>query len=210
VSGFVVYGLVQYLFFPRANALLVWMLLGAVATLDSGPRCRRSERIGLALVAIALVLLPLRALLWEKPPSRGDRSFGFHAVEAGHGASYQWTAAEHAMRRLSWEDEVLVLKIANGHPRASVEPISVEILVDGAIVEQAVLGEGWHQIRIELGPPTKETILLGFEVDQTFRPFSEYREDDDLPDSRDLRRLGIAVRDIGWQPAPKIERLPAR
>jgi O-antigen ligase len=89
VSGFAVYGLVQYLFFPRANALLIWMLLGAVATLDAGSRRRRSERIGLALVAIALVLLPLRALFWEKPPSRGDRSFGFHAAEVGDGASYQ-------------------------------------------------------------------------------------------------------------------------
>jgi hypothetical protein len=104
----------------------------------------------------------------------------------------------------------VILKVANGHPKASVEPVSVEILVDGAIVEQAVLGEGWRQLRIYLGPPTKETILLGFEVDHTFRPFSEYREDDDIPDSRDLRRLGIAVRDIGWQPAPKIEMLPAQ
>jgi O-antigen ligase len=157
--GFAVYGLVQYLFFPRSNALLVWMLIGAVATLDIGPRRRRSEKLGRALIVVALVLLPLRALLWEPAPARGDRSFGFHAPEIGGGLTYQWTAAKHAVRRIAWQDEVLRLKVANGHPRASARPVALEVLIDGAIVEHAVLGEGWQELHINLGPPKKPSSL---------------------------------------------------
>jgi hypothetical protein len=209
-TGFAIYGLVQYLFFPRAIAFLLWMLVGAVAALGAGFPQVRGTRLGWILIITALVLLPFRAFGWDGPPSRGSRSVGFHAPEPGNGAPYQWTATRHALRQITWEDEVLVLKVANGNPRASAEPVAVEILVDGAIVKQVQLGEGWHQLRIDLGPPTKETVVLGLKVDRTFRPYSEYLEHEELERSRDLRRLGIAVRDIGWEPSPVVKMIGSR
>jgi O-antigen ligase len=207
-AGFAVYGLVQYMFFPRANGFLIWILLGCAATLDDGAPWPRLRRAAQTVVAIALLLLPLRALFWEPAPRRGDRSFGFHAAEkSGQDASFQWTAARRAVRRIEWEDEVLRLSLANGHPKASARPVLVEVMVDGAIVGQVVAGEGWQDFSAYLGTPKKETILLEVLVDRTFRPFSEYRRDPDLADSRDLRRLGIAVGEISWAKAPRTRRL---
>lgn len=208
-GGFAAYGMVQYLFFPRANALLVWVLLGVAATVEPERRRPRAEKIGQVLIAAALVLLPLRAILWDAAPARGDRSFGLHAPEPGEGGSFWWTSGKKAAIRVPWVDEVMVLKVANGHPRASARSVAVEVLIDGAVVKQELLGEGWRTIRIYLGPPRKETIVLGVEVDRTFRPFSDYRSSDDLEDSRDLRRLGVAFRSPQWEAAPRIRYLRA-
>ena len=208
-AGFAMYGVVQYLFFPRANAFLVWLLLGSVATLDPGVTGRKAVRIGQALIAAALILLPLRALAWEPAPARSEQSFGFHPPEHGaQKATHQWTSARRAVRRLAWEDQVLQLAVANGHPKASVEPVLVEVLVDGAVVKQCVAGEGWQKLGIYLGPPTKDAVLLEIAVSRTFRPFSDYRRFPDLPASRDIRRLGIAVGEISWTSAPQTIEIP--
>jgi hypothetical protein len=87
--------------------------------------------------------------------------------------------------------------------------VALEVLVDGAIVEHAVLGEGWQELHINLGPPKKETVVLGLSVDRTFRPFSDYRKYPELPVSRDLRCLGIAVAEIGWEEAPEMRLIPS-
>jgi O-antigen ligase len=207
-AGFVVYGLVQYMFFPRANGYLVWLLLGIAAALDAGTIRWRLEKAPRVIALVALVLLPFRALTGEPAPGRGDRSFGFHAPERGQqGEVYEWTAAERAVRRVSWEGEVLHLELANGHPKASARPVLVEVIVDGAIVEQVVVGAGWRDASAYLGPPTKEFIILELAVDHTFRPFSDYRRDPDLEDSRDLRRLGVVLGEISWEKAPKRNQL---
>jgi len=201
--GFAVYGLVQYMFFPRANGYLVWLLLGVAGAIDAGSIRRKLEKAPRVIAIVALVLLPLRAVIWEPAPGRGDRSFGFHAPELGEkGKTHQWTACDRARRRIPWENEVLRLELANGHPKASVRPLLVEIIVDGAIVDQVVAGEGWRDSTAYLGPPSKEFIVLELAVDHTFRPFSDYRHYPDLEDSRDLRRLGVVLGDISWEKAP--------
>jgi hypothetical protein len=203
-AGFAVYGLVQYMFFPRANGYLVWLLLGVVAALDDGTFRCRLEKAPRVIAMMALVLLPVRALMWEPAPGRGDRSFGLHPPEPGHeGAVHRWTATDRASLRIAWEDEVLRLKLANGHPKASARPLLVEVIVDGAVVDQVVAGEGWRDARAYLGPPTKEFIVLELVVDRTFRPFSDYRQYPDLEDSRDLRRLGVVLGEISWEKEPE-------
>jgi O-antigen ligase len=198
-AGFALYGLVQYLFFPRAVGLLVWVLLGAVAVLDSGGRKQWTDRIALALMVVGLAMIPIRAVAHEPPAARGSRSYGFHAPEKRKKqGSHQWTAG-HAARRLEWEGETLLLEIANGHPRAGERPVSVEVMIDGVVVSQLEARGGWEEHRIDVGPPTKDSLVLELRVRPTFRPFSDYRRYPDLPDSRDIRRLGIAVGKVGWE-----------
>jgi O-antigen ligase len=197
--GFALYGLVQYLFFPRAVGLLLWALLGSVAILDSSDKRRSTDRIAVGLMAVALVMIPIRVLAYDPPPDRGSRSYGFHAPEEREQQpTYQWTTG-HAARRLEWEGETLLLEIANGHPRAGERPVSVEVLIDSVLVSQIEARGGWEEHRIEVGPPTKNSLVLELRVRPTFRPFSDYRRYPDLPDSRDIRRLGIAVGNIGWE-----------
>jgi hypothetical protein len=198
-AGFASYGLVQYLFFPRAVGLLVWVLLGSVAVLDCGGRKHSMDRIALGLMALALVMIPIRAMAYEPPPARGSRSYGFHASEKREKpGSHQWTTG-HAARRLEWEGETLLLEIANGHPRAGERPVSVEVLIDSVVVSQVEARGGWEEHRIDVGPPTKDSLVLELRVRPTFRPFSDYRRYPDFPDSRDIRRLGIAVGNIRWE-----------
>jgi O-antigen ligase len=199
-TGFAVYGLVQYMFFPRAIGFLVWMILGIAAVVDHGRAPRRVETTARILTVGVLVLLPVRALFWEPAPARGSRSFGFHAPEfAETEVPFQWTAAKTAMRQIPWEDEVLRFRVANGHPKAAERPIFVEILVDGVVVDQIVADGGWEESSVFLGKPVKQTVVLGVSVDRTFRPFSEYRMYPDLEDSRDIRSLGVAMGEISWE-----------
>ena len=196
--GFVVYGLVQYLFFPRVNEYLFWVLLGAVATLGGPQEGRRFRRLQVAVLAAALLWVPVRFAAFESAPPRGSGSYGLHASEGRPKARFQWTTG-HAVQRLPWQGETLVLALANGHPHGAQRPLRVEVLVDGAVVEQLIIVGGWEEHRIYLGQPSAETIVLEVDVDRTFRPFSDYLSDPSLPRSRDIRRLGVAVGEIRWE-----------
>ncbi|MDX1385348.1 MAG: O-antigen ligase family protein, partial [Thermoanaerobaculia bacterium] len=198
-SGAVVYGLVQYLFFVKAVEWAFWIVLGSAAAALPG-RSRLAERLALVAAVGAVALMPWRAMRVEAPVLHGDRSYGFHGVEGGPEAPFEWTEGR-AARRLAWEDEVLVVPLANGHPRAGERPIEVRLLVDGVEVARRGPGSGWEEVAVPLGAPAREAIVLEIRARPTFRPFSDFRSRAGVEASRDIRSLGVAVGALRWQAA---------
>ncbi len=196
--GALVYGLVQYLFHLRSINLLFWVLLGCVALVSRLGDSKVSGRLARALCALALVLVPLRAVLYDAPPLAGNRAFGLHETERGDSGPYRWTEGSAGMR-IPWRGETLVLTLANGHPLGPERPMNVTVRVDGATVARLTVTGGWEEHRVDLGPPRKEWIALTLDAWPTFRPFSDYRGSARLSPSVDIRSLGVALRDPRWQ-----------
>jgi hypothetical protein len=199
--GFAVNGVVQDMFYLKNIEWLSWILLGA-ASLYAPPDAKGLKRAALVVMAMALLLLPWRAFWLSPPPGPGDRSYGFHELEKTKGATMQWTT-EHAARRERWESEGLVIPLANGHPKPLEHPVVVTVRIDGHEASVQTLRGGWKDVRIELGPPEKDSVFLELEVHPTFRPFSEFRKYPDLEPSNDFRSLGIAVGEIRWEGSAK-------
>ena len=191
--GAAVYGLVQYLFHVRAIGWLCWILIGCVALVSRPEGELAPGRWGKALVFGSLLLLPFRLWYNEPPQLAGNRSFGFHEPETSAVGEFRWTEGL-AAQRLPWTTESLVLSLANGHPRAQQRPITVAVSVDGKLAERLTIRGGWEEHRIELGPPRRDWFLLTIRARPTFRPFSEYLRYEDIGPSKDIRRLGVAVR----------------
>ena len=200
--GAVVYGLVQYMFYLRSIAWLLWLLLGAVAVVGSdevSPLLRRTSRV---LVAVALVLIPLRAAILEPPAYAGNRTFGLHKTEANPAGPFRWTEG-FAAQRLRREGETLVLGFANGHPAGARRPVTVTVGVDGRELAVLTIEGGWEEHRFHLAEPRREWIVLTIAAQPTFRPFSDYRRTPGLDSSKDIRPLGIASREPSWEAAPE-------
>lgn len=196
--GFAVYGMGQYLFFVKAIEWLFWLLLGLAAAALRVERRRWSDRASRMLIAAALLAVPWRLATAERLATHGDRAFGFHGVEGVGERRLEWTAAR-AARRLEWSGEVLVLRIANGHPRPEEHRVEIGVRIDGTELVRHQLAGGWEELRIPVGPPRAPTLLLELEVHPTFRPFSDYREYPELDPSRDIRELGVAVGPVRWE-----------
>ncbi|TNF81475.1 MAG: O-antigen ligase domain-containing protein, partial [Acidobacteria bacterium] len=198
-GGFLVYGLVQYLLFLKNIEFLFWILLGALAVtapVELKPR-RSLVRTAQIFCLLALVLVPWRLLTLHRPMFRGNQRYGYHVPEGRKPDVYHWIE-DIAARRLPWEGETLVVWLANGHPRPGEHPVRVTIRLDGRVIaELDVLGR-WQRHDFQIGPPQKEWLLLTFEADRTFRPFSENRKYPELGASTDIRRLGAAVRWVVW------------
>jgi O-antigen ligase len=196
LAGFLAYGLVQYMFHLRCIAWLFWLLLGAVATAVRPREAAITSRMARVLVAAALLLTTVRLFAHEPPAYAGNRSFGLH--EQAVGSEHRWTEG-FAAQRLEWQGDTLVLRLANGHPRAGERPVDVTVGVDGRRVARLTLADGWQRVRIEPGAPRRETILLTLAARPTFRPFSEYRRYPELEGSRDIRSLGVAIEQPVWE-----------
>ncbi len=191
LAAIVVYGLVQHMWYLRNVSWLIWLLLGVFPA--TGPRVTKTCRtVGLALVAAAALALPWRLAALDPWPAAGDRSFGFNEIEKSGGRPLQWTSG-HAERRLAWSAPVLVLELANGHPLGVERPVHVEVRFAGRDLGEVVVRGGWQQHRFLVGPPERPQAVLELQVTPTFRPFSDYRRRDLAP-SRDMRRLGVAMR----------------
>ena len=196
--GFAVYGLVQYFFFVKMIEWLFWILIGAATALAPGDPSRRADRAAIGLAVFAALMIPWRQAATPPIETSTARSYGFHRPEVSEGREFVWTE-RRAARRVAWEDEILALELANGHPLAGDRPAAVTIRVDGEIRARITLHGGWEEHRIVLGPPRRPSIVVGFEVRPVFRPFREYQRHPELDRSRDIRQLGIAVGATRWE-----------
>ncbi len=195
--GFSVYGLVQYIFFLKNIEFLFWIVVGAASLYSrESPTARESGPKPWRVLGVATLVL--WRLITTEPLARGEnRSYGFHLLEPGALLSLRWTN-DRAAQRIAWESRVLVVPLANGHPRALENPVEVTIKIDGReMMRRDILG-GWENFTFELGPPRKDWILFEIEATPTFRPFSDFRKYPELQPSPDIRRLGVAVGQISW------------
>ncbi|MCP4204948.1 MAG: O-antigen ligase family protein [bacterium] len=195
--GVTVYGLVQHLFYLQNIAYLLWLLLGCVALVTERSENGTVERLARGLIILAIVLVPLRLVFTEAPRYRGNRSFGWHAREGSPSNTFRWTA-DRALYGLRWKGSTLVLSLANGHPLGARRPVSVTISADSKTVAELTVAGEWEEHRLELGQPQAEWLVLALEAEPAFRPFSDYRRYPELAPSRDIRLLGVAVRDLHW------------
>lgn len=190
--GLAAYGLIQYLFHLRTLGWTFWLLAACVALASRHRGPGVVGRAGRALTLGALLLLPLRAALFEPPAYAGNREFGFHAAEFSPPVGYfRWTEGSAGIR-IPCDGEVLFLSLANGHPRAGARPVLVEIFVDGRPHASLELAGGWQELRFRFDPPRREWVEVRLETTPTFRPFSDYLGDPAV-ESFDIRSLGVAV-----------------
>lgn len=205
--GFAVYGLVQYVFFLKVLEWLFWMLLGIAAVAIPGDEFEPEGspprgRTWFVLGGVGLLLV-LRMVTVEPFRHPSDRSVGLYAREQSAGRTMRWADGWSA-QRVRWQDEVLVLPLANGHPRAASHPVQVEVRVDGDVMFEGEVREGWKEHRLNLGPPDRDEVVVEINAHPTFRPFFEFRRHPELPPSRDIRRLGIAVGEISWEASARV------
>ncbi len=201
--GLAVYGCVQYIFYLEMIEWVCWILLAAILTLDPAPSSSKSIRgvaIGISLAAIVSIpwrLAPIDELRALEAP--GQASFGFHLPErTQEGVDFRWTTG-HAAQRLPWSGESLVVGLANGHSRPDEHPVAVTLEVDGERMWEGSPGGTWQEIRLEVGPPTKESIVLEIHVRPTFRPFRDRKVHPEAAPSHDIRELGVAVSRWSWR-----------
>lgn len=197
--GFIVYGLVEDLLYLKTVEFLTWLLVGAASLVLAGAPQGGSRRLAQALCLAALILAPWRWLNVEPPESSNNEMYGFHQTEEERrGRTLRWTEGR-AMLRLPWAGERLRFDITDHHPKAGAREVEVVVRVDGREEWRGRALNTWQQIDIELGPPSAESLTLGFEVEPTFRPAFDYASYSDLEPSRDIRRLGIAMSDLRWE-----------
>lgn len=196
-AGFAVYGLVQYFFFLKMIEWLFWLLAAIGANLAQGTPTRRTDRAALSIALVATLMIPWRLAVTPRLEAATSGTYGFHRSEITAGEEFSWTE-RRAARRVAWEDEILVLELANGHPEAGQRPSLVTIRVDGQVRARLTLRGGWEEHRVVLGPPQQPSILVSLEVAAAFRPFRDFQRHPELERSRDIRQLGVAVRGIRW------------
>lgn len=201
--GLAVYGGVQYIFYLEMIEWLCWILFAAIVTLDPASSSSKSTRVlAIGILTAAIVSVPWRlAPIAElrAPEAPRQASFGFHLPErTREGVDFRWTTG-HAAQRFPWSGETLVVRLANGHPRAGEHPVEVTLEVDGEQLWRGSPGGAWQEIALEVGPPTKESIVLEIHVRPTFRPFQEQQEHPETASSHDIRELGVAVSRLAWR-----------
>lgn len=200
--GLAVYGFVQYIFFLENTEWLCWILLAAISLVGVGRASRPIRRTAQVLAALALLSLPLRLWAVAAPTDAGQSSFGFHQARLKpDGRTVAWTSAR-AGSRVPWEGETLLVELEDGHPRESARSLEVAISVDGAERWRGSVSSALKEVAVELGPPARDWIVLQIDARPTFRPFQDFRRHTDLPPSRDIRSLGVAVGRIGWRESP--------
>ncbi|MGB6367774.1 MAG: O-antigen ligase family protein [Thermoanaerobaculia bacterium] len=199
-GGFLIYGIVQYLFYLKNTEFLIWILLGMLASVapSEQPSSRPLVRSAQILCVAALLLIPWRLLAVDLPMLRGDRRYGFHVPEGRKPDVYLWIE-DIAARRLPWEGETLVIWLANGHPRPGDHPVQVTIRLDDRVIGEIAVGGRWKRHDFQVGAPQKKWLLLTIEAEPTFRPFREFRKYPELESSTDIRHLGVAFRWLHWK-----------
>ena len=195
--GIAIYGIVQYPFYLKNSEFLAWLLLGAGSLMMAGAPPNSARRLAQAVLLVALLLAPWRWVKAEPPSSELDRMVGFHEVKKAGSAVSRWTEGD-ALWAIPWKGRILHLRLVDGHPRASSRSVEVVIRADGREVWRGEAPRRWTVIDLDIGAPTAERLALGIEARPTFRPFSDYRGDPELPPSRDIRELGVVVSDLYW------------
>jgi len=197
-TGLAIIGLVQDTFYIRNIHWLSWLLAGAAASFCPSRGANGVRFAARMLSILALVLVPWRAFMLQPPSSADNHSFGFHEAEGSGATSMRWTTA-YAVRRVPWTGSVLVVPLANGHPKASEHPVEVTVRIDGRELSRTTLRGGWEELRFELGSPRRAWLLFELEARPTFRPFVDFRRLPGVPASIDFRSLGVAVGEIRWE-----------
>ena len=196
--GTAVYGLVQYVYYLRNVAWLLWLLTAAATLVSRRQGWLVATRAGQVIVLLALLLLPVRILVLDAPAYADDRSFGFHETENHPEGAFRWTEGA-AGYRVPWRGETMILSLANGHPLEGKRPVTVGISIDGRPRATLTIRGGWEEHRIALGPPRGEWVVLSLDVRPVFRPFNDFRQYPQLQPSKDIRSLGVAVREVRWE-----------
>jgi len=87
----------------------------------------------------------------------------------------------------------LELRVAAPIPDLPARPQTVRIWVDrGPAVAIQLTTPDWQTVRVPVDQPRDGHVLVEMEVAYTFVP-------SDRPPSRDQRRLGVLVREVGWR-----------
>ncbi len=193
-----VYGLVQYLFYIKNVAWLIWIVFGAIAAIASTQEPKWTTTVSKVLGALAVLVTILRLVFLHPPALVGNQTFGFHEAETSSGRPLLWTEA-HASQRILWQDEVLILSLANGHPRAGQTPVSVLVSINGVPARKLLIEGGWEEHRFIVDKPEERFVVVSFDVTPTFRPFRNYRQYHKLRRSTDIRLLGVATRPVRWE-----------
>jgi O-antigen ligase len=224
LAGLGVYGVVYDVFFVPAIEWLCWMVVGASATLTAaaagaparsasapngaGAGYAQARHGGAVAKVLALVVagVALSQFLAHPPTPAptsawGGGAFGWHAPQPSGEGEMQWTSGR-ADLRLERAGDVLVLPAANGHPRPKARPVEVRILLNGEEVDRFRPGGEWEERRIQVAASVAEPLVLSIRAHPTFRPYREARRLITLPDSRDLRLLGVAVGPPRWESSP--------
>ncbi len=198
-SGLAFYGAVQYFFHLHNTELLFWMLVAAASLLEPEPVPLRSSPRALAqaIVILALVLVPVRLLAYSNLIARGDGTYGFNEPEAHAEGPIQWTTGRSA-RRIPWQGETLIVRLANGHPAPADHPALVTLRAAGQLREVTLNRGGWREVELPVGAADRPWLVLQIRVEPTFRPFREFRGLPDVPPSHDIRELGVAFGGSRW------------
>lgn len=202
LTGLAVYGSVQYFLHLHDTELLFWVLVAAASCSGSRSRAARDLPATLAqgLIAVCLILAPVRLLATPPLAARGDVSYGFNEPEQHSTGAIEWTTGR-AARRVPWLGETLVLRLANGHPRPSMRPCRVTIRAAGSTETLTLDQDGWREVRIPVGRARRPWLVLELEAQPTFRPFRDFRSDPELPASHDIRELGVVLGGEEWERA---------
>jgi O-antigen ligase len=198
LGGLFVYSLVQYLFFLKMMEWLIWMLLALAAREAPASASRLPARLAAVCALLALALAPWRAMSIE-PLRNGDREYGLHLPEQSGNREFRWTEGRASLR-LERGGGDLVIRLANGHPRAGENPVDVVVRADGEEVLRTTLTGGWKRHRLRLGEEAGPWVVLRLEARPSFRPFNDFGRHEGLDPSTDIRRLGVALGRLEWEP----------
>ncbi|MFQ5350042.1 MAG: O-antigen ligase family protein [Thermoanaerobaculia bacterium] len=200
--GIAAYGGVQHMFYLRAIAWAIWLLLGCLAVVTTAEAAQPPTRLARGLAILALALIPLRLAVVDPPPLAGSRTFGLHEAEGEGERRFRWTEGFAAVR-LPRAGDSLTLAFANGHPLGAARPTTVTVAVHGEAAATFAVPGGWQTHTFEVPPGASRELVLTIAAQPTFRPFSDFLSIPDMP-STDIRSLGVAVKlPAGSEPAPR-------
>jgi hypothetical protein len=187
LTGWLVYGLLQFTFLMRAMQCYFWIALGLLVGLTGAARPLRRVpgRWLLAAGIVVLVLLGVRlhALArWPIAPA-----WGLHPSEG----ILRWTGGG-AWLTLPVEGRTLRITLAGPDPRWTGRPQEVRVRLDGVPVARLRLDTpGWRTLDVPVGRPVGVPVRLEIGVAYSFVPAA-------LGLNPDTRRLGVALQPVRW------------
>jgi O-antigen ligase len=194
LAGWLAYSVVQFTFRVDALVYLAFILAGAAVGLaPPPPAVRPSRRWAIVAVGVGLILFVVRAdAALRRPVSPGYQA-GFHRWERqADGSAARWTGHRAAMT-VPVRGRILELRLAAPIPDLPARPQTVRIWVDrGPAVAIQLATPDWQTVSVPVDKPGDGHVLVEMEVAYTFVPR-------DHPPSRDQRRLGVMVREVGWR-----------
>ncbi len=207
LAGFLVYSVVQGMFYLQGIQVFFWFLVTTVAAVQPPVRgARGPSRSRLAVAALVLAAVGVQA--WTALPRFAraraviDREpRGFYGLEEGEsGRAWRWSAGREGTLCVQPLEPSLEVQLAAGDPRPEEYPRTVVLKVNGVDVDTFTLegpGEVRRAVAVPRAPATPQApafgecvgehdVRLTVSVDRTWNPM-----DDGL--GADPRTLGVRV-----------------